>query len=363
MDIASYLAQSRAQLGRQTKEIRDFSVFDFHDVPEQPVLRKEAKALVDEMLRFELSGIPNHQAIVGSRGSGKTLTVKYLQRIMREHTELEVVYANCRHHNTSFKVLAHLVGVQARGMSMTEVFDRFCTRFQKKTVVLLDEIDLMSAKDRRREILYLLSRSEQPYMVILLSNRPHILNELDAATKSSLQPWPRHFRNYDAQQIQEILQDRARRGLRRWKEGVLAEIAALTVRLTNSDARVAIKTLQYAVTRQGENVRDAFDQARHDLIGDMISDLSDSTLLILWAVVNGGSDLAKATYERYRVLCRAHRERPFSYMHFCSNLSYLQSAGLVALVSTKLRRAYTNRVIPTFDPGVAHEICHQRFEK
>lgn len=363
MDIASYLAQNRKRLGQQTKDIKDFSVFDFNYIPDQPVLRTEAKDLIDEMLRFELSGIPNHQAIVGSRGSGKTLTVKYLQRIMPRHTELDVLYANCRHHNTSFKLLAHLIDVQARGMSMTEVFERFCRRWKRKTIVVLDEIDLMSAKDRRREILYLLSRSEQPFMVIMLSNRPQILNDLDAATKSSLQPIPRHFRNYDAGQIHAILRDRAQRALRRWNDAVLAEIAAMTTRLTNSDARVAIKTLQYVVTGQGKDVGRAFDRARHDLVVDMVSDLSDSTLLILWAVVSADSELARNIYERYRSLCTAQRERPFSYMHFSSNLSYLQSAGLVALVSTKIRRAYANRVLPTFDAGVAKEICRLRFEK
>lgn len=362
MDIASYLAQSRQDLDRRTKNIKDFSVFDFHYIPEQPLLRDEARALIDEMLRFEISGIPNHQAIVGSRGSGKTLTVKYLQRVMREHTDLDVLYANCRHHNTSFKILAHLTGVQARGMSMTEVFDRFCRRWCRKTIVVLDEVDLMSAKDRRREILYLLSRSEQPFMVIMLSNRPHVLNELDAATKSSLQPWPRHFKNYDAQQIHAILLARAQRGLKRWQDAMLAEIAGLTTRLTNADARVAIKTLQYAVTRPDGPISNAFDRARHDLVVDMISDLSDSTLLILWAVVSAESDLARSVYGRYRQLCRAQSERPFSYMHFSSNLSYLQSAGLVALISTKIQRAYTNRVLPTFEASVAKEICRLRFE-
>jgi Cdc6-like AAA superfamily ATPase len=69
-------------------------------------------------------------------------------------------------------------------------------------------VDLMSPKDKHREILYMLSRSEQPYMIVMLSNSPHVLKQLDAATRSSLQPAPLHFRNYDAEQIRQILQDR-----------------------------------------------------------------------------------------------------------------------------------------------------------
>jgi len=313
------------------------------------------------MLRFDISGIANHHAIVGSRGSGKTLMVKYLQQVMVRHADLDVVYANCRHHNSSFKVLAHWLNVPPRGFGLAELFQRFSEQCHKKTVVVLDEIDLMSPKDRRKEILYLLSRSEQPFMVLMLSNSPQVIKELDAATRSSLQPIPLHFKNYDAQQIQAILRDRATHGLHRWDEGMLAEIAALTVRLTNSDARVGIKTLQYTVTKPELDLRTCFDQARRDLIIDLVNDLSDATLMILRAVTTAKVDLAKGVYDRYRQYCHAHHEKPFSYMHFYSHLSYLQSVGLVALVSTKTGRAYTNRVLPTFDTNVVGEICRLRF--
>lgn len=361
MDVASYLAEQKDLLGRESRYITDYSIFDFHYIPDPPLIREECKTLIKELVRFNISGIPSNQAIVGSRGSGKTLTVKYLQQLVPKEIDLDIVYANCRHHNTTYKILAHLLGVQPRGASMAEFFDRFCQRHKMKTVVLLDEIDLMSPKDKHREILYLLSRSEQPFMVFMLSNSPQVLKELDAATRSSLQPVPLLFRNYDAGQIQEILQDRAKRGLRHSDEGRLAEIAALTTRLTNSDARVAIKTLQYSVTKPGEDLRSCFEQARRDLVIDVINDLSDATLMILWAAATAETGLAKQVYERYCRYSRSRAEKPFSYMHFYSNLSYLQSVGLVALVFTKVGRAYTNRVMPTFDKGVVEQIRKLRF--
>ena len=39
MDIASYLEQQKAELGKQTKQVKDFSVFDFGYIPAQPVVR------------------------------------------------------------------------------------------------------------------------------------------------------------------------------------------------------------------------------------------------------------------------------------------------------------------------------------
>ncbi len=361
MDMAAYLREQKQYLGKECDQVKDFSVFDFNYIPQEPVLREECRQLIQEMLRFELSGVPNHIAIIGSRGSGKTLSVRYLQRVVHAETGLNVLYANCRHHNTSFKILAHFLGVQARGASLAELFERFCGKYAGRTVVVLDEIDLMSIKDRRREILYLLSRSERPFMVIMLSNSPQVLKELDAATRSSLQPLPVHFRNYNAEQLVDILRNRASKGLKSFEQGKLAEIAALTTRLTNSDARVAIKTLRYVVTSPEEELTNCFERARRDIVIDLINDLSDATLMVLWAVAMANTDFAKDIYGRYCRFSLDHHEKPFSYVYFYSNLSYLQSVGLVALVSTKQGRTYTNRVLLTFDRSVLLEICNLRF--
>jgi cell division control protein 6 len=361
MDIAAYLRAQKEHLGREAKAVKDFSVFDFDYIPDQPLLREEAKLLIDELLRFEITGIPTHYAIIGSRGSGKTLTLRYLQRVVPTHAELDILYVNCREHNTSFKILAHLLGVQARGASLAELFERFCAACTRKTVVILDEIDLMSPKDPWREILYLLSRAEQPFLAFTLANNPHVLKQLGPATRSSLQPVPLHFRHYNAAEIGAILRDRAARGLHAWDAGRLAEIAALTVRKTNADARVAIKTLFYTVTRPQEPLADSFEHARRDVVIDIINDLSDALLLILRAVQIAPTDFAKEVYGRYARLCQARGEKPFSYMHFYSSLSYLQSAGLVALVATKVGRTYTNRVLLTFDQPIVEQICRLRF--
>lgn len=361
MDIARYLTEKEAKLRQHGDVIVDRSVFDFNYIPEQPLLRSECDSLVDAMLRYERWNLPDHFAVIGSRGSGKTLTVKWLQREIPKHRKLNIRYVNCRHHNTSFKILAHLLNVRARGSSLSELFDRFERTAPEHTVIVLDEIDLMSIKDRRRDILYFLSRAERPFMVIMLANSPQILKELDPATRSSLQPVPIHFRNYNAEQIEEILQARAQKGLKQWDTGMLAQIAAMTTKLTNSDTRVAIKTLQYAVTSPDESLEECFERARRDVVVDLIVHLSDSTLMMLWAAATSKMILAKEVYQRYCRFASQHKEKPFSYVYFYSNLSYLQSVGLIALAVAKVGRSYTNRVMLTFDPAVVKEICELRF--
>ena len=363
MNFSDIVAGTRSKFSAQSRLVKDFSVFDFHFVPDEPLMREECKDLISEMIQFDYTGLPDHLAVIGTRGSGKTLSLKYLQRMMPKHTDLEVLYANCRHHNTSCKIFAHLLDTQPRGVSLSDLYKRFCQRYKRKTVVVLDEIDLMSPKDKRREILYFLSRSEQPFMVIMLANSHLVLKEIDPSTRSSLQPIPLHFKNYNAEQIQQILQGRAKLGLHRWDEGQLAKIAALTTRLTNSDVRVAIKTLHYSVTDPGKGLKDCFERARRDVVADMINDLSDPALMILWAAATSKSDLARDIYQRYCRVSVALKEKPFSYFYFCTMLSYLQSVALLALATTKKGRTYTNRVLLTFERRILEDIYRIRFDQ
>ena len=362
MDIEAYLQQQRNQLD-QSRLVRDFTVFDYNYIPFRPLMRQECKPIIDALLRFSVSGIPTHLAIIGSRGCGKTLTMQYLRQVISRQTDLEMVYVNCRHYNTSFKIFSQLLTHEnVAGASLVGLYERFLLKFTKKTVLVLDEINLMSPKDKDKEILYFLSRSEKPYMIVMLSNTPHVLKQLDAATRSSLQPFPLYFRNYDAQQIYQILLDRAEKGLCVWDEGQLQQIAAMTAKQTNSDARVAIKTLFYRVMDPAASLEKCFEEARRDLMIDVINDLTDVNLMILWAAATCKSDFAKDIYQRYCRFSQDQQARPFSYVYFYANLSYLQSVGLVGLVSTKVDRTYANRVILTCERSVAEQISKLRFE-
>jgi hypothetical protein len=48
-------------------------------------------------------------------------------------------------------------------------------------------------------------------------------------------------------------------------------------------------------------------------------------------------------------------------MAFYSTLSYLQSLGLIVLLSTKVNRTYTNRIQLTFDSSILLAILQMRF--
>jgi len=362
MDIAEYIRAKQQDLRKNTDRIRNVRIFDFNYIPDKPLMREEIKPLIDSLLRYQQTGIANHVLILGARGCGKSLSAKYLMHTMEQTTDLNFLYVNCRQHNTSFKIVASILRVQPRGTSLDELWHRFETGHAGgKVVFILDEIDLMSDKDRHKDILYLLSRSEHNYMTILLSNNPKFINSLDQSIGSSLQPEIVHFDNYDVSDLQEILTERARIGLKIVPQEVINLIAAMTVSSTNSDVRVAIKTLYLWALEPEVSLKDHFEKARRDILYDVVKDLNDKNLLILKAALSQEEGYVKDIYDAYRRISVQFSEEPFSYVHFYSNLSYLQSLGLILLISTKINRTYTNRIQLTFDPEVLLTIWQLRF--
>jgi cell division control protein 6 len=362
MDIEQYLADNQSNLEKSKSRISNIEVFDFNCIPDKPLMRNEIKTVIDALLRYQQTGIANNVLILGSGGSGKSLAAKYLMKFLSSQNQMRFVYANCRQHNTSFKILAHLLGLRARGRTLDEIWYQFTDAYPGKTVFILDEIDLINDKDKHTDILYLISRSVNNYQVVLLSNNPKFTSTLDESIMSTLQPEIVHFSNYDALEISQILTDRANAGLKFLPESEIDQIAAMTVKNTNSDIRVAIKTLYLWAIEPDISLQEHFEKAMRDIMFEVVKDLNDKSLLILKAALNQRDGYVKDIYHMYRQISVKFGEEPFSYVHFYSNLSYLQSLGLIILVSTKIHRTYTNRIQLTFDPGILDKIWKMRFE-
>jgi len=360
MDIRQYVSDKQAQLKQSAERIHDFQVFDFNYIPEKPLMREEAKPLIDAILRYQQTGIPNHLLILGARGSGKSLLARYLMQLMQSHP-LEFLYVNCRRHNTSYKILAALLDIRPRGVSLDELWQRVTCRIPSQAVFILDEVDMISTKDRQKDIFYFISRAPQNYMLILLSNNPKFQRSLDESIQSSLQAEIIHFRDYTVEEIRQILTDRARIGLKESPESVIAQIAALTVKNTNSDVRIGLKTLYHWALAPEVPLPAHFDRARRDILEEVVRNLNDKNLLILRAVRDQADGYVKDIYAGYRKLSVQYRDEPFSYVHFYANLSYLQSLGLIVLVSTKVGRTYTNRIQLTFTPEILLSVFQSRF--
>ena len=78
-------------------------------------------------------------------------------------------------------------------------------------------------------------------------------------------------------------------------------------------------------------LQETFEKARRDILFDVIKDLNDKNLIILEAAMLRTDGYVKDVYKEYCRISHQYKEEPFSYMHFYTNLSYLQSLGLLYL--------------------------------
>ena len=109
-------------------------------------------------------------------------------------------------------------------------------------------------------------------------------------------------------------------------------------------------------------MKETFENARRDILVDVIRDLNEKNLIILKAALTSLDSYVKDVYREYCRISAQYKEEPFSYMHFYTNLSYLQSLGLILLISTKVNRTYTNCIQATFDPHILETIWELRFD-
>jgi cell division control protein 6 len=357
-NIDELLKQSRLAVSKDTKIIKDPGIFDFSYVPKKIFIRDEAKIIIDNIVKFDSLKTPFNLFIYGSRGSGKTVLLKYLEENLSDKIATPIRYVNCRFNNTTTKILGELLDRKTIGLGKHELC-RDLVESYDRLLIVLDEADMLS--NREKDILYYLSRSQKKYMVILLSNNPNFYGRIDLSAKSTLQLEKMHFRNYNAHEIYEILLNRCKEGLKSYSKLDLKKIAALTARETNGDVRIALKTLQYRVTRKYARIETNFEKAKEDIYVDLLDNQSDQVLIILRAVQGSEEKLVKAVYEHYKGLCRLFKENPYSYMHFYNNLSYLQSIGLILLIATKVHRAMSNSIELLFDYEILNNVFEGRF--
>jgi len=129
-DIDTYIQDSQKQAELLNSGVKDFAVFDFNFIPDKPLIREEVRKIIDALVKYHQTGIPRHIIIGGPRGSGKTLTLKYLANTFSKKLGLSFYSANVRQNNTSFKILSHVLDVRPRGYSYSELCGKFEEQIQ-----------------------------------------------------------------------------------------------------------------------------------------------------------------------------------------------------------------------------------------
>lgn len=275
--------------------------------------------------------------------------MKYVTRQLelvsdRAPLKVKLVYINCEEVNTKYRILATLANtflnmmklkqgsdglpetVPMTGWPTDEVYRCFLKAVdsdRQLAVIVLDEIDKLVLKSGD-EVLYNLTRmnadlKNSKVTIIGISNDLNFMNYLDPRVRSSLSEEELVFHPYNALQLKDILEKRAKISFMDGvvSEGVISLCAAHAAR-EHGDARRALDLLRVAgelAERQGEevvtveHVRKAYEKIEQDKMVEVIKTLPTQSKLVLYSIVilverTPRMITSGEVYGVYRDLCR-----------------------------------------------------------
>ena len=323
---------------------------------------------------------PSNLFIYGKTGSGKTVSVIYVTKMMDEiikknNLNIKIIYLNCklrRVADTEYRLVAQLtrefgVDVPATGLPTDEIYNIFINSLESKKqllIIILDEIDQL-VKKAGDGILYNLTRlnvdlKNSQISIIGISNDLVFTDNLDPRVKSSLSEEELIFPPYNAVQLQAILRYRARLA---FKEGIIGEgaiekCAAYAAR-EHGDARRALDLLRVAgelAERANEtkvtikHIDYADEKIERDRVFDIVNTQPKQFKLGLYSIFNIclGNDKPIFTgevYEIYKDACLKTGVKPLTQRRLSDIIAELDMLGIInAKVISKGRYGRTREI-------------------
>ncbi len=302
--------------------------------------------------------------VYGKTGTGKTIVTKFvLDKLEKKANELgapvKLAYINCRLAGTNYRVLAEIcraigVDVPFTGIAVGELLDRFSNGInadRTALLVTLDEIDALIKHNADDSLLYELTRINENLnsswiSVVGISNDLHFKEFLDPRVLSSLSEEEVVFRPYLADELFDILQERASVAfLKSSVEENSVRLCAALAAGEHGDARRALDLLRVAgelAEREGgahvqeQHVRLAQQKIEHDRVSEVLKSLpAHSKILLVGAYLlnnhlpSPGGAITGDVYEVYHELCSASDLEPLTQRRVSGLINELDVMGIL----------------------------------
>ncbi len=361
------------------------------ELPHREEYTQDLASIMVTALRGER---PSNVLIFGKTGTGKTAVVRYLerevQRLKRDASEsrldeefdkfdigqVEYVYINCEVVDTHYGVMKNIGNkfvedwdeqIPFTGWPMEKVYGSLKDRIdeeRKVVVIILDELDKLVSKSGD-SVLYHLSKinselEQSKVSLIGISNNLKFTEFLDPRVKSRLGEEKMIFPPYNADQLQDILSDRAKSAFEEdiLEDDVIPLCSALAAQ-EHGDARRALDLLRVS-TEIAERERCTMVDTNHvykaknkieqDCVREAVTTLPHHSKLVLYSILlsesNGKNKLTTGeVYSGYKELCRLSGMDPLTQRRITDLISELDMLGLInARVKSFGRRGRTKEI-------------------
>lgn len=379
--------------GEQQTVFLDKNAISPHFVPEHLPFRESQLSEISEIFSVALSGKkPGNLFLYGKPGAGKTVVSKRVLQQLLEFGQNKSIpvngtYINCRTHNSKYRVLSKIVkdifpDENFLGYSASFMYDKMLDGISKNNysyIIILDEIDKIKDLD---ELVYSLTRSNDELTagnitLTGISNNVFFKDRLDPRSKSSLCEHEMVFSPYNAEELGQILTERAKAA---FKPGAIEEsavnLAAALAASESGDARQAVMLLskagelcdqkkEFKIT--DSHVQAAKKKVEEEIILNMMATLPKHQQVLLLAIANLSQQkrsqqriansaeeqplFSGEVYEEYVKTAKAIKEPPVSSRWYRQYVSELEMLGLlITAASGQGIRGNTRLIRLSFDP-------------
>lgn len=353
------------------------SNFTPNEIPHRDEQIQQTANILAPCLKLEK---PSNLFIYGKTGTGKTVSIKFLTNQIKEITlkkniPVNIIYLNCklkRIADTEYRLVAQLTKELGKELPFTglpteeiyKVFLKLISEKEQIIIIILDEIDQL-IKKAGDDILYNLTRinselKKSQISIIGISNDLTFRDNLDPRVKSSLSEEEIIFPPYNALQIKDILQQRAKEAFREnvLEQGVIEKCAAYAAH-EHGDARRALELLRVAgeiAERKNldkveiKHIDEAEDKIERDRILDSVSLQPKQHQAVLYSIINISSQnkeqiFTGEIYELYKEICLKTGLRPLTQRRLSDIIGELDMLGIInAKVISKGRYGRTREI-------------------
>lgn len=350
-------------------------------IPHRDKQIKSIASILAPILRNER---PSNLFVYGKTGTGKTLSVQYVQgEIAKKAKELncdiKFKYLNCKLKkvaDTEYRVLAALIrqlggNIPSTGLPTDQVWAKFIELVDSKKqliIFIFDEIDQM-VKKMEDNFLYSFTRLNQELTkaqisLIGISNEVTFLENIDPRVRSSLGEEEFIFHPYNATQLIDILNDRCSKA---FKDGAvnsaaISKCAAYAAR-EHGDARRALDLLRIAGELaerddsskiEEKHIDSANLKMEKDKILDIVEGEPKQFQLVLYSIIqltrkfkadNSGRFFTGDVYNYYQNVCDQVKTDVLTQRRISDILAEIDMLGLInAKIISKGRHGRTREI-------------------